>query len=81
MDAYNELYGEAEGEWLFKANEPGGDKVDREQLDVADKVAQVSLEGATEGRSDRTFVKDKSAQLEAKLERENQKKLVSYQGY
>lgn len=48
---------------------------------MADKVAQVSLEGTSEGRSDRTFVKDKSAQLEAKLERENQKKLVSYEDH
>lgn len=57
-------------------------QVDKRQLDVADKVAQVSLEGSSEGgRSDRTFVKDKSAQLEAKLERENQKKLVSHEDH
>lgn len=39
-------------------------------------MEQVSLEGGE--RSDRTFVKDKSAKLEAKLERENQKKMASW---
>ncbi|KAI8143244.1 translation initiation factor SUI1 [Fennellomyces sp. T-0311] len=43
---------------------------------VTEKVAQVTVEGEG-GRSDRTFVKDKSAKLEAKLERENQKKQSS----
>lgn len=33
-----------------------------------------------EGKSDRTFVKDKSAKLEAKLERENKKKMVREDG-
>ncbi|KAI9268955.1 translation initiation factor SUI1 [Phascolomyces articulosus] len=62
-DVYNQLYGDVEG--------------------VTEKVAQVSIEGtdgattAEGGRSDRTFVKDKSAKLEAKLERENQKKQSS----
>lgn len=44
---------------------------------VTEKVAQVSVEEGEAGRSNRTFVKDKSAQLEAKLERENQKKKAS----
>lgn len=44
---------------------------------VTEKVAQVSVEESEAGRSNRTFVKDKSAQLEAKLERENQKKKAS----
>ena len=50
---------------------------------VTAKVAKVAIEGDSTtapegGRSDRTFVKDKSAKLEAKLERENQKKQVIY---
>lgn len=44
---------------------------------VTEKVAQVSVDDSEGGRSNRTFVKDKSAQLEAKLERENQKKKAS----
>ncbi|KAI9488596.1 mitochondrial translation initiation factor [Zychaea mexicana] len=64
-DVYNKMY--------------GGDDVDA----VTEKVAQVTVEGTGaeaaggEGRSGRTFVKDKSAKLEAKLERENQKKQSS----
>ncbi|KAJ8654794.1 hypothetical protein O0I10_009515 [Lichtheimia ornata] len=63
--------------WLHDNHLDAYNKLYGEAEDVADKVAQVSLEGTSEGRSDRTFVKDKSAQLEAKLERENQKKLSS----
>jgi hypothetical protein len=40
-------------------------------------IEQVTVEDEGEGKSDRTFVKDKSAKLEAKLERENKKKMVT----
>jgi hypothetical protein len=40
-------------------------------------IEQVTIEDEGEGKSDRTFVKDKSAKLEAKLERENKKKMVT----
>ncbi|KAG2221961.1 hypothetical protein INT45_010485 [Circinella minor] len=61
-DVYVQLYGDVEG--------------------VTEKVAKVAIEGDSTtapegGRSGRTFVKDKSAKLEAKLERENQKKQSS----
>ncbi|KAL1926212.1 hypothetical protein VTP01DRAFT_6077 [Rhizomucor pusillus] len=64
-------------EWLQKNHENVYNKLYGDVDAVTEKVAQVSVEESEAGRSNRTFVKDKSAQLEAKLERENQKKKTS----
>ncbi|KAI9320428.1 mitochondrial translation initiation factor [Dichotomocladium elegans] len=62
--------------WLQESHEDVYKSLYSDDGDKTEKVAQAPVEGE-EARSDRTFVKDKSAQLEAKLERENQKKLSS----
>ncbi|KAI8381513.1 mitochondrial translation initiation factor [Radiomyces spectabilis] len=64
-------------EWLKLHHEDVYDDMYSVQ-DVGQGVEKVSLEDASgEKRSDRTLVKDKSAKLEAKLERENKKKMSS----
>lgn len=60
------------------------EEIDRERwssslllIELVKGIEQVTIEDEGEGKSDRTFVKDKSAKLEAKLERENKKKMVT----
>ncbi|CAO3587391.1 unnamed protein product [Absidia cylindrospora] len=47
------------------------------EKDLVEGIRLVSVAEDGDGKSDRTFVKDKSAKLEAKLERENKKKMSS----
>lgn len=44
---------------------------------VTEGVEKATIEDETVDKKDRTVVKDKSAKLEAKLERENKKKMVT----
>lgn len=45
---------------------------------VTEGVEKATIEDDASDKKDRTVVKDKSAKLEAKLERENKKKMVRY---
>jgi hypothetical protein len=45
-------------------------------LELIQAMETIGVADEGEGKSDRTFVMDKSAKLEAKLERENKKKMV-----
>ncbi|KAI7861358.1 translation initiation factor SUI1 [Spinellus fusiger] len=67
-------------EWLKDHHEEVYEKMYDVQA-VTEGVEKITVEETgpvtTEGKSDRTFVKDKSAKLEAKLERENKKKMSS----
>lgn len=45
---------------------------------VTEGVEKATIEDDVGDKKDRTVVKDKSAKLEAKLERENKKKMVSH---
>lgn len=44
---------------------------------VTEGVEKATIEDETLDKKDRSLVKDKSAKLEAKLERENKKKMVT----
>lgn len=48
------------------------------KLDVTEGIEKATIEDDSSDKKDRTVVKDKSAKLEAKLERENKKKMVSH---
>jgi hypothetical protein len=45
---------------------------------VTEGIEKATIEDDNTDKKDRTVVKDKSAKLEAKLERENKKKMVSH---
>ncbi|ORX61704.1 density-regulated protein DRP1 [Hesseltinella vesiculosa] len=63
-------------EWLKDNHEELYEEIYEVQT-LTEKLETTTVTGEGDGKSDRTFVKDKSAKLEAKLERENKKKMSS----
>ncbi|KAG2193466.1 hypothetical protein INT46_007734 [Mucor plumbeus] len=63
--------------WLKETNEDMYEEVYGGVKGVTEGVEKATIEDESGDKKDRTVVKDKSAKLEAKLERENKKKMAS----
>lgn len=76
-DLYEELYGGVQGKGITKKKKRNFDIYTFLIAGVTEGVEKATIEDETLDKKDRSLVKDKSAKLEAKLERENKKKMVT----